>query len=378
MYVQEVINEEFCKSDKFIARTCRIMLGFLYIVELLNLFGIFVVDKSAMNFVVIVSTILLLAPTFVFIPRKHKQLQRYIVSCLILAVIGIMYSVLTFHVILLFLLPVVIFNVAGTIVIMIISHAASRYFSVIPEEPFTTMPKIILFGLIPRLLIYLAFIYAFWFETKHNSQMLEKICTYANDINKTQYETVRSLAEISESKSGQTGQHVKRVSEYVRAMASELGIKGSELENLVTASMMHDIGKLIIPSEIIEKKGKLTYNEFEIVKMHTKYGYELLKNSPGRTMEIAKEIALEHHEHWDGTGYEGIKGENINYYSRIVAIADVYDALVSKRSYKEKWPSADAYNEIVSQSGKQFDPALVIVFEKCYPKFNEICEKYQD
>ena len=208
--------------------------------------------------------------------------------------------------------------------------------------------------------------------------MLKSVYQYARDMYVTQYELVSSFSEISESKSGKTGQHIKRVAEYVAVMAEKVGITGKEKEALAIASMMHDVGKLMIPLEILDKPGKLTPEEYEEVKKHTQYGYDMLKNSPGSIMEMGKEIALEHHERWDGTGYAGKKGEEISYYGRIVAIADVFDALASSRSYKAGWDSQTAYDEIVSQSGKQFDPALIEVFKECFPEFLKILEKYKN
>ncbi len=187
--------------------------------------------------------------------------------------------------------------------------------------------------------------------------------TLANDLYITQEELVRAFAELSESKSRQTGQHIKRVSEYMQIMANALNLEEEEKKSLCIASMMHDIGKLLIPEEILEKPSKLTTDEFRIIKKHVVYGYELLKNSPGRVMEIAQTIALEHHEKWDGSGYLGKKKEEIDLYSRLMAVADVYDALVSKRSYKEKWAPKEAYDEIVKGSGSYFDPMIVSIFQ---------------
>ncbi|HQL04872.1 MAG TPA: HD-GYP domain-containing protein, partial [Treponemataceae bacterium] len=200
----------------------------------------------------------------------------------------------------------------------------------------------------------------------------------ANDLYITQEELVRAFAELSESKSRQTGQHIKRVSEYMQIMASALNLEEEEKKSLCIASMMHDIGKLLIPEEILEKPSKLSADEFIIIKKHVVYGYELLKNSPGRVMEIAQKIALEHHEKWDGSGYLGKKADEIDLYSRLMAVADVYDALVSRRSYKQKWEPKDAYDEIIRGSGSHFDPMIVSIFQKKYDLFYSVVQKYPD
>lgn len=205
------------------------------------------------------------------------------------------------------------------------------------------------------------------------------INTRLNDnMFKNQLEIIFAFAEISESKSEQTGKHIKRVAEYMKILGSYYGLSEEECDSLSIASMMHDIGKLLVPSEILEKPGKLTVEEFEVIKQHIKHGYSLLQNSPGRIMSIARNIAYQHHEKWDGTGYMGYKGDQIDFYSRLMAVADVFDALVSKRSYKEKWSIDDAYNEIISQSGKHFDPSVVDAFEACFPQFVEVVEHFPD
>lgn len=193
-----------------------------------------------------------------------------------------------------------------------------------------------------------------------------------------QKELIYSFAEISESKSQQTGQHVKRVSEYMKILARAFYSDESYVDKLGIAAMMHDVGKLLVPDEIIDKPGKLTAEEFEFVKQHTNYGYSLLEHTTGQIMRLAREIALEHHEKWDGTGYMGLKGQTISLNSRIMALVDVFDALVSRRSYKEKWNPDEAYKEIVSQSGKHFDPEIVKAFEEHYSKMLEILEQYPD
>lgn len=199
-----------------------------------------------------------------------------------------------------------------------------------------------------------------------------------NDMLNTQKQLVYSFAEISESKSQQTGQHIKRVSEYMRVIGDALGLSEEESENLSIASMLHDVGKLSISPDILEKPARLTDSEFEIIKKHVLTGSTLLENCPGNIMQLACAIAHDHHEKWDGTGYLGKKGDEINFYARYVAVIDVFDALVSKRSYKKAWTVDAAYNEIVSQSGKHFDPMAVKLFKDNFDKILEILRSYPD
>lgn len=209
-----------------------------------------------------------------------------------------------------------------------------------------------------------------------------RMCTTAKRVtdamNYSQEQLIRSLAEMSESKSKETGQHIKRVSEYMRVLGTSICKTNRECDNLACAAMLHDIGKLIVPSSILDKPGKLTAEEFEKIKEHTKYGGELLKDIPGEMMEMARNIAMYHHERWDGKGYNKIKGNNINYYARYVSVIDVFDALISKRCYKDAWPLEQAYDEIVNNSGTQFAPEAVKVFKEKYNELVEVYNKYPD
>lgn len=202
---------------------------------------------------------------------------------------------------------------------------------------------------------------------------------YMKKLQENQYNIILKLTEISEAKSGETGQHVKRVSEYSAVLAEGMGMSEEDVECIRIASMMHDVGKLLIPKEIIEKPGPLTADEAELMKEHTTYGKELLAKSYGEVLSMARLIANEHHERWDGTGYpRGLKGEEIATYAQIVAVADVYDALTSKRSYKEAWDRNDARKEIVAQRGKQFSPLVVDTFIRCFDKICAIQDEYVD
>ena len=143
--------------------------------------------------------------------------------------------------------------------------------------------------------------------------------------------------------------------------------------------MMHDIGKLLVPSEILEKPARLTDEEFAEIKKHPGYGVKLLRDVDGDVLILAKRIAHEHHERFDGRGYpDGLGATSISMEGRIVAVADVYDALTSRRSYKEAWDSKRAYDEIVNNSGTQFDKEVVDAFIRAYDKIDEIRKTFID
>ena len=194
----------------------------------------------------------------------------------------------------------------------------------------------------------------------------------ADQTNRIQEEMIMSFAEITENKSEQTGKHVRRVAEYTKIMAEEMGMDKDSANLLRLASTMHDIGKLLVPAEILEKPARLTDDEFAEIKKHPGYGGNMLKDVEGDVMHVARRVALEHHERPDGRGYpDGKEKDSISIESKIVAVADVYDALTSKRSYKQAWDEKDAFNEILKGKGSQFDERVVDAFEKAYPKINE-------
>lgn len=198
------------------------------------------------------------------------------------------------------------------------------------------------------------------------------------DMFRTQEQLAYSLALVSENSSQETGQHIRRVSEYARVMGRFICETEEQLETFRIAAMLHDIGKLMIPKEIIEKPGRLTAEEFGVMKKHVIYGRDIIGTAPGEVMEMARHIILHHHERWDGTGYLGVSGEDIDQFARYVSVCDVFDALLSRRSYKAPWPAQKVYEEITSQSGRQFDPAAVEAFKKCYFEMLKIRDQFPD
>lgn len=214
------------------------------------------------------------------------------------------------------------------------------------------------------------------FNTNTTSIIDNTMLTF--DMFRTQEQLAYSLAIVSESSSQETGQHIRRVSEYARVMGKYICDSDEQLETFRISAMLHDIGKLMIPKEIIEKPGRLTAEEFGIMKKHVIYGHDIIGNAPGEVMEMARHIILHHHERWDGTGYLGISGEDIDKFARYVSVCDVFDALLSRRSYKDPWPAQKVYEEITSQSGRQFDPAAVETFKKCYLDMLKIRDQFPD
>lgn len=194
----------------------------------------------------------------------------------------------------------------------------------------------------------------------------------------SQEEVTLAFAEITEAKSGQTGKHVKRVSEYSRVIAEALDLPPNEVNKIRIASMMHDIGKLLISPQILEKSGKLTDEEFTVMKEHVVIGENLLHNAPGEIMEMSRVIAQQHHEWWNGKGYLGMQGEEISLYARICAVADVYDALTSVRSYKKAWTAEEAFDIITKEAGTHFEPQVVWAFAQHFDEIKQVQEQYKD
>jgi len=199
------------------------------------------------------------------------------------------------------------------------------------------------------------------------------------EITETQKEVVFTMGAIGESRSKETGNHVKRVAEYSKILALAYGMPEEEAELLKMASPMHDIGKVGIPDSILKKPARLTVEEFEVMKTHSEIGYEMLKHSKRAILKTASIVAYEHHERWDGKGYpRGIKAEDIHIYGRITAIADVFDALGSIRVYKEAWDDAKIFELFKEERGNQFDPKLVDLFFENFSKFDAVRRKLID
>lgn len=302
---------------------------------------------------------------------------------------GLLYSILSYHVIIMLVFPVVIsclycdtksvvYASVLSIPVMIASHLIAFQLKIVPDEPLITLKGVWLYGILPRVIEFAA-VAIICITTAQKIQKLINRLAEKNDQLYIEQETlVTSLAEMIEAQSQETGKHVKRVSEYTRILCEALGMSDQEVWEVSSAAALHDVGKIMVPQDIINKPGKLTDEEFAIIKTHVQYGKKLLEKCQGELMQMSADIAFHHHERYDGTGYMGVKGEDINLYARCVSVADVYDALVSRRPYKKAWAPDEAREEILSQRGKQFDPHIVDLFEANYDKFLAVLEKYPD
>ena len=199
----------------------------------------------------------------------------------------------------------------------------------------------------------------------------------SDEIEENQREMIYTLMEVMESTSDETGEHIKRVADVCKLLTKFVPYLDKKDEDIIfLAAPMHDIGKIAIPKEILHKPGKLTDDEMVIMKTHAEKGYALLNKSPRRLSQAASIIAYEHHEKWDGSGYpRGLKGEEIHIYGRIVALADVFDALTHKRQYKKAWTILDAVDYITVQSGSHFEPFLVDILIRNLPEFLKIIKE---
>lgn len=197
------------------------------------------------------------------------------------------------------------------------------------------------------------------------------------EINETRIAIIRKLGRAAEFKDNETGLHIERMSRYSYYISKEYKLDDSECDLLLITSSMHDIGKIGIPDSILQKNGKLDDEEWKIMTSHTDIGANIIGDSIVGLLSTARIIAVQHHEKWNGTGYpNGIKGEEINIFARITAIADVFDALTSKRPYKDAWSVEKAVELIKNESGQHFDPKVVEAFCGALPKLLEIMKEF--
>ena len=199
----------------------------------------------------------------------------------------------------------------------------------------------------------------------HNEQLEVTVRSRTHEVEESRLEILRRLAIAAEYRDDNTGEHAQRVGRIAALLAQELQLPDSQTKMIRLAAPLHDVGKIGVPDAVLLKRGKLTAGEFEVIKKHVLIGAEILSGSRSPILQMAKSIALYHHERWDGTGYSlGLAAERIPLEARIVTVSDVFDALTHERPYKRAWPVQEALLEMRAQGGRQFDPAIIAALHK--------------
>ena len=398
---QKLLADTIASANVSVAKCLLVFAVVTFIVWFLNFIGFFLLGSSDFSIITISTFCFCSLPYIILKCSKSadKACFKYLFMGITLIVTFILYTPLSFHTIILLMLPltlsllyfdraIIIFTTVGSILLIIFGTILSFYFNITPDAPLMdSIQSLVFYAVIPRILIFMAMAIISLSISSKASALLNKLILAANSIKikDNQSKIISSLANLVESKDGDTGQHVKRTSYYVEILAN--AIKNKEkyasictdeyIENLVLASPLHDIGKIAISDSILCKPGKLTPEEFEIMKTHTTIGGEtILKCMDGIEddlfLNIARDVALYHHEKWNGSGYPtGLSYEQIPLSARIMAVADVFDALTQKRCYKDAYPAEKAFEILIRDSGTHFDPDLVEAFLSLRPVITE-------
>ena len=214
---------------------------------------------------------------------------------------------------------------------------------------------------------------------QQNLLLEEKVLERTRELDETRLEIIRRLGRAAEYRDNETGLHIIRMSQYSQLLGLADGMTDAEGDMLLNASPMHDIGKIGIPDHILLKPGKLTPEEWAIMKTHSTIGAEILSGHQSELMQMARQIALAHHEKWDGSGYpKGFAGDEIPLVGRIVAVADVFDALTTVRPYKKAWNVEDAVDYIAQNRATHFDPRIVDLFMQNLPDILAVRARYPE
>jgi len=214
---------------------------------------------------------------------------------------------------------------------------------------------------------------------EQNELLEQRVRERTQELNDTRLEIIRRLGRAAEYRDNETGLHIIRISFFTKYLALHLGLPEARAELIFNASPMHDIGKLGIPDRVLLKPGRLNAEEWEIMQQHSQIGANILSGHGSELLQQAASIALCHHEKWDGNGYpRGLKGEDIPLEARIVAVADVFDALTSIRPYKKSWPLEDAVAEMRRLSGSHFEPRILERFLTILPDVMKVMARYAE
>ncbi|MCI7768037.1 MAG: HD domain-containing protein [Oscillospiraceae bacterium] len=386
------LSRIICKNEEDANRTAaNVMLttfALFTVIYILNVAGIFIIDKPVMTAAYCISAVLLLLPKLLNkLCGTSAKYLKYLYVLFADLFLLVMTSTLTYHVVVIYAYPIAIaglyfsekitkLSTVGTLAVTTAGQFIAFYIGRNNDHNFQTLNKLVLFSVLPRFLTLLSFAALLLLLTRRTSKLLSDDADNYEQLVSHNQEMICGFATLVENRDENTGGHIKRTSIYAEMLSRELQRTGQYsdiindefIECLAMVAPLHDIGKIAIPDSILCKPGKLTDEEFDIMKSHSAKGGEIIMgvfihSSDENYKKMAYEVARYHHEKWNGRGYpEGLSGTDIPLSARIMAVADVFDAVSEKRCYRDAMPLEKCFEIISEGSGRDFDPVLAEAF----------------
>ena len=403
MEENRILRENEKQADKIVAKVMGTTFLIFTLVYLLNVWDVFVIKQEIMTTAYFFSGILLVLPSVLtYLLKIEEGYVKYINVISAALFVTLLSITLTYHVVVIYVYPIAIaslyfskrLNIVATILTVIGVSAGQLlafYLKTLQDDNFTVLHDTVLWGIVPRAIVLIAVAVIFTMLCSRTVALLRERTKAAEELSVYHNEMIMGFATLVENKDGSTGGHIKRTTMYVKLLAEELRSRGyykeiltkDYVKDLYMAAPMHDIGKISVPDVILQKPGRLTEEEFEIIKHHTEDGGRIVKDTFGHLeneqyTEMAYNVARFHHEKWNGKGYpEGLKKREIPLCARIMAIADVFDAVSERRCYRDAMPLERCFEIILEGSGKDFEPVLVEVFLDIRDKVERIHKNFE-
>lgn len=397
-FTDEILRKNENDANRVVAKVMVITLFIFSFIYILNILNIFIIDQTSMNFAFLISAGILLAPTFINkIVTKNTRCLKYIYIILSNLFIFVISSIITYHAVIVYIYPILVAGVyfnkkltwistITTCITTVIGQIVGFNLNLLNDANFPDFLSLILFSILPKLLSLISIACIVILLTKRTEELIKNQIKGTDEIKELNNDMIIGFVTLVENKDESTGGHIKRTSLYAERLAQEMrnaGLYQEELtdqfiENLKNAAPMHDIGKIGIPDYILQKPGKLTEEEYEIMKTHSEKGGEILQKTFNHVgdesfRETAFEVARHHHEKWNGKGYpDHLSGTNIPLAARIMSIADVFDAISEKRCYREAMPIEHCFDIIQKGRGEDFEAELVDIFLGLKPEIEKI------
>jgi len=383
-----IVRQNEAEANKIVANVLQVTLCVFSLVVILNICRVFIIDQTLMMTAFGISTVLLLTPPTInrFADTSNPNL-KYLYIFLASLFLFVIETTLSFHAVVVYAFPIALsclyfskrvtfYTLFLTLIVSIAGQFVGFYMNCVPDQNFLTFKRLVLFSVLPRSLCLFSIGYLIYFISARTAKLLNKQISNTERIKQLNADMVMGFANLVENRDESTGGHVKRTSRYVELLAKGLYKRGvykdivnpDFIHDLVNAAPMHDIGKICIPDDILRKPGKLTDEEFAVMRTHAEQGGLIIRQTfshigNARYRQIVYDVARYHHEKWNGMGYpEGLREQKIPLAARIMAVADVFDAVSQKRCYRSAIPLDQCFEIIEKGRGVDFEPVLVEVF----------------